>query len=112
MHPLLGCCIGPPSDGDRWSYRCNRSIINIAGLCVTEVSAVPRYFFTVGSPEREVLADPRGTVLPGIEAALVRAEQRIQDLRGRSGFDDPALSMRVEDEAHHTVLFLPLNPCD
>lgn len=76
------------------------------------VPAVPRYFFTVGHSEREVLADPRGTILPNIEAARLRALRKIQKLHGQSGYEDPALIMQVKDETHRTVLFLPLTPCD
>jgi hypothetical protein len=73
---------------------------------------MPRYFFTVGCSEREVVRDPRGTLLPNIEAARLRAQRKIQRLRAQSGYDDPTLIMRVEDEAHRTVLFLPITPCD
>jgi hypothetical protein len=72
---------------------------------------VPRYFFTVGYSEREVLADPRGALLPNIEAARLRAQRKIQKLREQSGYDDPALIMQVKDETERTVLFLPLTPC-
>lgn len=73
---------------------------------------VLRYFFTVGNSEREILADPHGILLPNIEAARLRALLKIRELHGRSGYDDPALVMKVTDETHHTVLFFPLTPCD
>lgn len=73
---------------------------------------MPRYFFTVGCSEREVLADPRGTILPNIEAARLRAQRKIQKLHGQSRYDDPTLFMQVRDEARRTVLFLPLTPSD
>jgi hypothetical protein len=73
---------------------------------------VPRFFFTVGGLEREILPDPRGTLLPNIEAARLRAQHKIQKLRGQSGYDDPALIMQVKDESHRTILFLPFIPSD
>lgn len=73
---------------------------------------VPRYFFTVGSSDREVLTDPRGTILPNIEAARLRAQHKIRKLHGQSGYDDPAIFMEVKDEDRRTVLFLPFTPCD
>jgi hypothetical protein len=73
---------------------------------------VPRYFFTVGRSEREILLDPRGTLLPSIDAARLQAQRKIQKLRGQSGYDDPALIMQVKDETHRTILFLPFIPSD
>jgi hypothetical protein len=73
---------------------------------------VPRYFFTVCCSEREVLADPRGTILPNIEAARLRAQRKIRMLREKNNYDDPALIMQVRDDTHRTILFLPLTPCD
>lgn len=73
---------------------------------------MPRYFFTVGGPEGEVLADPRGTVLPNLEAVRLRAQAKIEKLRQQGGYDDPALIMNVRDEARRIVLFLPFTPGD
>jgi hypothetical protein len=79
---------------------------------VTLVSAVTRYFFTVGGLHGDILADPEGTLLPDLRAARLHAERIIKKLRRKNGYDDPALIMRVKDEAHRTVLFLPIIPSD
>jgi Domain of unknown function (DUF6894) len=76
------------------------------------VSAVTRYFFTIRGSEGDILADPKGTFLPDLRAARLHAERIIKKVRGQGDFDDPALIMQVKDEAHRTVLFLPLIPSD
>ena len=53
-----------------------------------------------------------GTLLPDLWAARRHAERIIKKLRRKNGYDDPALIMRVKDEAHRTVLFLPIIPSD
>lgn len=76
------------------------------------VSVVTRYFFTVRGSGGDILADRKGTPLPDLRAARLHAERIIKKVRRQSGYDDPALIMQVKDEAHRTVLFLPLIPSD
>jgi hypothetical protein len=76
------------------------------------VSAVARYFFTVRGSEGDILVDPEGTLLPDLRAACLHAERIIKRVRREGGYEDPSLIMQVKDEAHRTVLFLPLIPSD
>ena len=70
---------------------------------------MPRYFFTIHRGDR-VEGDPDGTYLPDAAAALSYAEYTIQELRKKSGYNDPALMMIVEDQARQMVLALPFCP--
>ena len=70
---------------------------------------MPQYFFTIHRGDR-VEGDPDGTYLPDAAAALSYAEYTIQELRKKSGYNDPALMMIVEDQARHAVLHLPFFP--
>ena len=65
---------------------------------------MPRYFFTIHGQDR-VADDPESTYLPD-EAA----EYKIRELRKKSGYNDLALMMFVEDEARQTILALPFFP--
>ena len=70
---------------------------------------MPRYFFTIHGRNR--LEDDRdGTYLPDVAAALSYAEYTIRELRKKSGYNDLALMMFVEDEARQTILALPFFP--
>jgi hypothetical protein len=60
--------------------------------------SVQRYFFTIRGPER-VEDDLNGTYLPDAAAALCYAEYTIRELRKKSGWNDPALMMFVEDSS-------------
>jgi hypothetical protein len=71
--------------------------------------SVQRYFFTIRGRDR-VENDPDGTYLPDVVAALSYAESTIQELRKKSGWNDPALMMFVQDQARQTVLSLPFFP--
>jgi hypothetical protein len=68
---------------------------------------MPRYFFTIHGREQD---DPDGTYLPDVAAALSYAEYTIRELRKKSGYNDLALMMMVNDEAGQTVLSLPFFP--
>ena len=70
---------------------------------------MPRYFFTIHKQDR-VEDDPGGTYLPDAEAALSYAEYTIRELRKKSGYNDLALMMMVNDEAGQAVLSLPFFP--
>ena len=70
---------------------------------------MPRYFFTIHRQDR-VADDPEGMYLPDAAAALSYAEHTIRELRKKSGYNDLALMMFVEDEARQTVLSLPFFP--
>ena len=70
---------------------------------------MPRYFFTIHGRNR-VEDDRDGTYLPDVAAALSYAEYTIRELRKKSGYNDPALMMIVEDQARQMVLALPLFP--
>jgi hypothetical protein len=70
---------------------------------------MPRYFFTIHGQDR-VADDPEGTYLPDVAVALSYAENTIRELREKSGYNDLALMMFVEDEARQTVLSLPFFP--
>jgi hypothetical protein len=70
---------------------------------------MPRYFFTIHG-RAKIEDDPAGTYLPDVEAALSYAEYTIRDLRKKSGYNDPALTMIIKDEARQTVLSLPFFP--
>jgi Domain of unknown function (DUF6894) len=71
--------------------------------------SVQRYFFTIHGRDL-VEDDPAGVYLPDVAAALSHAEHTIRELRKKSGFDDPALMMVVQDQARQTVLSLPFFP--
>ena len=68
-----------------------------------------RFFFTVHG-RTEVEDDPAGTYLPDTAAAFSYAEHTIRQLREKSGYNDLALMMMVEDEDRRTVLSLPFFP--
>ena len=68
-----------------------------------------QYFFTISGPDW-VEADPHGAYLPDAAAALSYAEYTIRELRKKSGWNDPALMMFVQDQARQTVLSLPFLP--
>jgi hypothetical protein len=71
---------------------------------------VPLYFFTIRGRDR-VQNDPHGMSLLDVAAALSNAEDKIQELRKESGYNnDPTLMMIVKDEAGYTVLSLPFFP--
>jgi len=70
---------------------------------------MPRYFFSIHG-RAQVDHDPAGTYLPDVAAALSYAEHKIQELREKSDYNDPALMMIVKDEAGQTVLSLPFCP--
>ena len=70
---------------------------------------MPRYFFTIHGRDR-VEDDPDGSYLPDAEAALSYAEYTIRELRRKSGYDDLALIMIVQDQARQTFLSLPFFP--
>ena len=70
---------------------------------------MPRYFFTIHGQDR-VADDPEGTYLPDEVAALSYTEYIIRELRKKSGYNDLALMMFVEDEARQTILALPFFP--
>ena len=72
-------------------------------------ASVQRYFFTIRGRDR-VEDDPDGTYLPDVAAALSYAEYTIRELRRKSGYNDLALMMIVEDQARQTVLSLPFFP--
>jgi hypothetical protein len=70
---------------------------------------MPRYFFTIHGRE-QVEDDPDGTYLPDVPVALSYAEYTIRELRKKSGYNDLALMMMVNDEAGQAVLSLPFFP--
>jgi hypothetical protein len=70
---------------------------------------MPRYFFAIHG-RAQVEDDPVGKYLPDVAAALSYAERTIQELRKKSGYNDPALMMIVEDQTRQTVLSLPFFP--
>ena len=71
--------------------------------------SMPRYFFTIHGQDR-VADDPESTYLPDEAAALSYTEYKIRELRKKSGYNDLALMMFVEDEARQTILALPFFP--
>ena len=76
---------------------------------------MPRYFFvlrgTVGKGD-----DAQGTILsndvilPSDAAALANAERLIAQLQSENGYDDPAMTMIVQNEIRDTVWSIPLLP--
>ena len=56
--------------------------------------------------------DPHGTYLPDAAAALSYAEYTIRELRKKSGWNDPALMMFVEDQARKTCFVLAVFTLD
>ena len=77
--------------------------------CLETGRSMPRYFFTIHGQDR-VADDPEGTYLPDEAAALSYTEYTIRELRKKSGYNDLALMMFVEDEARQTILALPFFP--
>ena len=69
-----------------------------------------RYFFTIRGRDRVIEDDPVGTYLPNVEAALSYAEYTVRELRKKSGRNGPELMMVVQDQARHTILFVPFFP--
>ena len=80
---------------------------------ITLVSAVTLYFFTVGGLRRRHIGRPlRARFYRTFGLHGRHAERIIKKLHRKNGYDDPALIMRVKEEDHRTVLFLPLIPSD
>src|ERR1700733_10727858 len=75
-----------------------------------EGCSVPRYFFKIQASDGELAGNPHATKLTNTAAALSYAERAINELQSKSGFDDPGLTMIVEDDARRTVLALPFLP--
>jgi hypothetical protein len=71
--------------------------------------SVQQYFFIISGRDR-VENDPDGAYLPDVAAALSYAEATIRELRKKTGWNDPALMMHVQDQARRTVLSLPFFP--
>ena len=71
---------------------------------------MPQYFFPIHRGDR-IEADPAGTHLPDVTAALSYAECTIRALRKQSKYkDDLALMMIVRDQTGQMVLSLPFFP--
>jgi hypothetical protein len=60
---------------------------------------MPRYFFTLKSPDNEQ-ADPEGIVLQNDGAALEYAQRIVGEFKEEDGYDDPDLLMIVTDASH------------
>ena len=71
--------------------------------------SMPRYFFTIHGQD-PVADDPESTYSPDEAAALSYTEYKIRELRKKSGYNDLALMMFVEDEARQAILALPFFP--
>jgi hypothetical protein len=72
-------------------------------------SLITLFLFTICGRDR-VQGDPDGTYLADVVAALAYADYTIRELRKKSGWNDPALMMFVQDQARQTVLSLPFFP--
>jgi hypothetical protein len=70
---------------------------------------VPRYFFTIRETGRKG-DDPHGTILPDDAAALSYAEHTILELQKEGGYDDPAMTMIVRNDADQMVWSIPFLP--
>lgn len=67
---------------------------------------LPRYYFILQRPDR-VHDDRQGTVLPDEAAARNYAGRVIRELKEGGGYDDPASTMIVKNEARETVFSIP-----
>jgi hypothetical protein len=73
-------------------------------------NVMQRYFFTIRGRDRVIEEDPHGTYLPDVAAALSYAEHSVRELRKKSGCNDAALMMVVQDQARQPVWFVPFFP--
>jgi hypothetical protein len=73
-------------------------------------TSMSNYFFTIRGRDRVVEEDPRGTYLPDDAAALTYAEHSVRELRKKSGCNDAALMMVVQDQVRQPVWFVPFYP--
>jgi hypothetical protein len=74
---------------------------------------VPRYFFvlrgTVGKgDDAPILSDD--VILPSDAAALSNAERMLAQLQKEKGYDDPGMTMIVQNEIRDMVWSIPLLP--
>jgi hypothetical protein len=69
-------------------------------------AAMPRYFFTIRSPDRGD-RDEQGTLFPDDAAALDYACRIIRELKASGEYDDPGLVVEVRNEMRQMVLSIP-----
>jgi hypothetical protein len=67
---------------------------------------MPRYHFLIRWPDH-IDEDDEGTVLPSEDAAARYAQRIINELREAGGYDDPSLTLHVNDEWGRAVFSIP-----
>lgn len=75
--------------------------------------AVPRYYFVLRGTVRkwdDALIPFNNMILPNDAAALAKAERMLAQLQKENGYDDPEISMIVQNEIRDMVWSLPLLP--
>jgi hypothetical protein len=70
---------------------------------------VPRYFFVLRKGhDAPILSND--VILPNDAAALSNAERMLAQLRRENGYDDPGMTMIVQNESRDMVWSIPLLP--
>ena len=69
---------------------------------------MPRYFFILVYPDQEI-GDPRGVIVPSVEAAIGAARTIIDELLAERGPEDPNPTIVVKNEAGEVIYRFPGN---
>jgi hypothetical protein len=68
---------------------------------------MPPYYFILRRPEGAATDPPRWTVLPSDRSALAYAQFIIRDLKQAGGYDDPRLTLKVQNAEGKTICSIP-----
>ena len=71
---------------------------------------MPRYFFPIRGTDQEEEDDPHGTILSNDAEALSYAERTIVQLRKENAYDDPAMTMVVQNAMREMIWSIPFLP--
>jgi Domain of unknown function (DUF6894) len=66
-----------------------------------------RFYFVIRWPGGSLDDDNEGTELPDEEAALAYARRIIRELKDAGGYDDPGLTMIVQDATGNVARTIP-----
>jgi hypothetical protein len=68
---------------------------------------MPSYYFILRRPEGGATDPPRWTVLPNDQSALAYAQHIIRDLKQAGGYDDPCLTLTIQNAEGKTIRSIP-----